>query len=339
MIMETYKILYLNGQDVERLGAADMGQALSDVEEALKLVYKGETIVPEKIAMNFGKRLEDEATSGRINAMPGYIGGSFDMAGIKWIGSNPLNLKYGLPRASAITVLNDPKNKFPICILNGSEISAVRTGAASGVAAKYLARQDAETLMLVGAGYQNTKQLEAIQKCIQSLKYFYVVDIVEATAKAFAETMSKKLNIEVIPLTSILQCDRDPDITVNATSAAVPVMDISVARPGNLHICVGGLDHPELYKKADKIICDDWYQVRHRGSCFLALDALAGKIGDEAIYAKQIGEIICGDKPGRESAKEFIYYKPVGMGILDLAVASRIYRKARAENVGVWLDY
>ena len=253
MIMETYKILYLNGQDVERLGAADMGQALSDVEEALKLVYKGETIVPEKIAMNFGKRLEDEATSGRINAMPGYIGGSFDMAGIKWIGSNPLNLKYGLPRASAITVLNDPKNKFPICILNGSEISAVRTGAASGVAAKYLARQDAETLMLVGAGYQNTKQLEAIQKCIQSLKYFYVVDIVEATAKAFAETMSKKLNIEVIPLTSILQCDRDPDITVNATSAAVPVMDISVARPGNLHICVGGLDHPELYKKADKL--------------------------------------------------------------------------------------
>ena len=339
MKAEISKILYLSGQDVQKLDASNMDLALKDVEEALTLVYKEEAIVPEKIAMNFGKRLEDEAVNGRINAMPGYIGGTFDIAGIKWIGSNPLNIQAGLPRASAITVLNNPQNKFPICIMNGSEISAVRTGASSGVAAKYLARKDAETLMLVGAGFQNTKQLEAIKKSVKSLKYFYVVDIVKETAVKFAESMSAKLDIEVIPLTSIASCDRQPDITVNATSAPVPVMDLSVMGPGHLHICVGGLDHPDLYKKADKIVCDAWNQVRHRASCYLAMDALAGKIDDSAIYAQQIGEIICGDKAGRENDQEKIYYKPVGMGILDLAIAVRIYRKAVKENVGVWLDY
>jgi ornithine cyclodeaminase len=289
--------------------------------------------------MGFGKNIAEESTKGRINAMPSYIGGRFDIAGIKWIGSNPLNLQKGLPRASALTVLNDPDTKFPVCIMNGAEISAVRTGASSGVAAKYLARKKAETLLLVGAGYQNQMQLEAIYAACPSLKYFYVVDIVPEVAQRFAETMEEKLNITITPLTSYDQCDRIPDITVNATSAPVPVMDIAAAHAGGLHICVGGLDHPELYKKADKIVCDSWYQVRHRPVCYMAQDALAGRFDETKIYANEIGQIICGEKPGRETEEEFCYYKPVGMGVLDLAIAVRLYRQAREEGKGIWLPY
>lgn len=113
--------------------------------------------------------------------------------------------------------------------------------------------------------------------------------------------MGEKLGIQITPVTSIQAVDRPADITVNASSAEVPVMDLSVARAGALHICVGGLDHPDLYKKADKIFCDSWHQVRHRGSCYLALDGIAGKVRDEDIYSQEIGEIICGDKPDRES--------------------------------------
>jgi len=134
--MENTKFIYLSGQDIVDLGGCDMKAALEDVEEALKLVHLGECIVPEKTAMGFGKTIADEAVKGRINAMPGYLGGKFDVAGIKWIGSNPLNMSRGLPRASAMTILNDPDTKFPVCVMNGADISAVRTGASSGVAAK-----------------------------------------------------------------------------------------------------------------------------------------------------------------------------------------------------------
>ena len=337
--MDANRILYLSGAEVSELGAGDMWKALEDVEETLRLVYQGDAIVPEKIAMGFGKDFLEEAEKGRINAMPGYLGGRFQIAGIKWIGSNPKNRLRGLPRASSITILNDPDSKFPIFLMNGSEISAVRTGASSGVAAKYLARTDAETLMLVGAGYQNQMQLKAIYCVRPSLRYFYIVDIVREIAERFAHEMGEKLGIHIVPVTSIAQIDRKADITVNASSAQVPVMDISVAKPGSLHICVGGLDHPDLYKKADKIVCDSWEQVRHRGSSYLALDGLAGKVQDKDIYAPEIGAIICGDKPGREREEEFIYYKPVGMGVLDLAIASRIYRQAKEQAVGTWLVY
>lgn len=337
--MDDRKILYLSGNEVSALGAGDMNMALRDVEQALKLVYQRDAIVPEKIAMRFGRSFAEESTKGRINAMPGFLGGSYQMAGIKWIGSNPKNLAKGLPRASCLTVLNDPDSKFPLCVMNGSEISAVRTGASSGVAAKYLARKDPETLLLVGAGYQNRTQLEAIYCACPQLKYFYVVDIVEETAQRFAREMGEKLKIEITPVTSIAQVDRTADISVNASSAPVPVMDLSVARPGSLHICVGGLDHPDLYKKADKIFCDSWAQVRHRGSCYLALDGQSGAVRDEDIYTPEIGAIICGDKPGRESNSEFLYYKPVGMGIMDIAIASRIYRRAKEQKIGTWLAY
>ena len=326
------ELLYLSGKDVAALGAGDMTQALADVEEALKLVHLGQCIVPEKIAMGFGKTVDDEAVMGRINAMPGYLGGRFDMAGIKWIGSNPLNLQKGLPRASALTVLNDPDTKFPVCVLNGAEISAVRTGASSGVAAKYLAKKNAETLLLVGAGYQNMMQLEAIYGNCPT-------DIVPETGAQCAETMGQKLGISITALTAYDQCDRVPDITVNATSAPVSVMDIAAAHPGGLHICVGGLDHPDLYKKADKIVCDSWYQVRHRPVCYMARDALAGKFDESTIYAEEIGEIISGKKPGRESDEEFCYYKPVSIGVLDLAIAARIYRRARETGIGTVLEY
>lgn len=337
--MDSIKLLYLSGDDVSSLGAGDMDLALADVEEALKLVYRGDAIVPEKIAMGFGKSFLEESDKGRINAMPGFLGGNYQMAGIKWIGSNPKNLEKGLPRASSITILNDPDTKFPLCLMNGSEISAMRTGASSGVAAKYLARQGAETLMLVGAGYQNRKQLEAICRACPQLNCFYIVDIVRESAERFADEMGSALGISITPITKIADCGRTPDITVNASSAQVPVMDLSVANPGSLHICVGGLDHPDLYKKADKILCDSWKQVRHRGSCYLAADGLAGKVRDEDIYVQEIGEVLCGDKAGRESNQEFLYYKPVGMGILDIAIASRIYRRAKESGVGTWVNY
>ena len=166
-----------------------------------------------------------------------------------------------------------------------------------------------------------------------------MVDINPEIGKAFCEKMGKKLGITITALTDYTQCHRVPDITVNATSAPVPVMNIAAAHPGGMHVCVGGLDHPDLYKKAHKIVCDSWNQVRHRPVCYMAQDAIAGRFDESKIYAEEVGEIIAGRKPGRESEDEFCYYKPVGMGVLDLAIAVRVYRKALETGAGTFLPY
>ena len=107
--MSNVDILFLNNKDMTDLGAGDMRSALHDVEQAYSLYEKGEAIIPGKVVMRFGDKPEDEHVFGRINCMPGYIGGEYNMAGVKWIGSGPQNYKKGLPRASVIIVLNDPE--------------------------------------------------------------------------------------------------------------------------------------------------------------------------------------------------------------------------------------
>ena len=225
--MQEHTILYLNGAQVAELGAGDMPRALEDVEETFRLVYRGDAIVPEKTAMGFGKDFLEEAEKGRINAMPGFLGGRFQMAGIKWIGSNPKNLLRGLPRASCVTILNDPDTKFPVCVMNGSQISAMRTGASSGVAAKYLARKEARTLMLVGAGYQNRTQLEAIYCTCPQLEHFYVVDIVEEAAMRFAKERGAK--VYAITDSQLSPLAETADITLFARSDMVSFADSLVA--------------------------------------------------------------------------------------------------------------
>ena len=113
---------------MEAVGAGDMQAVMHDVERAYILTEKGDVLAPGKCVMRWGSTPEDENLYGRINAMPGMIGGEYNMAGIKWIGSGPMNYKKGLPRASVTIILNDPETKLPLCIADGTEVSAKRTG-------------------------------------------------------------------------------------------------------------------------------------------------------------------------------------------------------------------
>jgi ornithine cyclodeaminase len=127
--MANVNILFLNNKAMARCGVQDMAAVMEDVKQVYRLTDKGDVIAPGKCMMRWGKTVEDENVLGRINAMPGYIGGEYDMAGIKWIGSGPMNYKKGLPRASVTMILNDPDTKLPVCIADGTEVSTMRTGA------------------------------------------------------------------------------------------------------------------------------------------------------------------------------------------------------------------
>ncbi len=333
-------IRYLTEKDIIELGGADMTKAVHDMERVFVLKEAGDVKLPDKVSMGWGKNVLEEKKFGRINAMPGYLGGEYDMAGIKWIGSNPGNIEKGLPRASAITILNDPTTRFPVAIMNGALISAMRTGAASGVAVKYLSREDSKVAVLIGAGYQCTTQMEATVCVRPGLEEVYVSDLVFERAEKLAAMMSEKLGRQITPIADPREKCRVADIIITVTGAASPVIDADYLNPrGCLYINVGGYECTyDTVRAAGRIVVDNWNAVKHRKAGTVARMADEGLISDDQIYA-DLGRIVNGEKPGRVSPEEIIYYNGVGMGVEDIAIATRVYREAEKRNVGRILPY
>ena len=338
--MSQVNVLFLNNQDMSALGAGDMPSVIHDVERAYALVEQGDVIVPGKLAMRWGKTAEDENVYGRINAMPGYIGGEYDIAGIKWIGSGPQNYKQGLPRASVTIILNDPDTKLPVCIADGTEVSAKRTGASGGVAMKLLARENAEVLMICGAGAQGRTQLEAAVIVRPGLKKVYVYDIRKESSERFVEESKAKYpNLEFVVVETPEQAARESDIIVCVTLADRPFIEADWLKKGCLLMNMADYEvSNDCVKLADKIVVDNWDSIKHRMISTVALMWKDGLVKDEDIYA-QLGEILIDKKKGRESDEEIIYFNAVGMGILDLAVAARCYRLAQEKGLGMSLPY
>lgn len=333
-------LLFLNNADMDRLGAGDMQAAIHDVERAYVLVEQGDVLVPGKCVMRWGSTPEDENVLGRINAMPGYIGGEYNMAGIKWIGSGPQNYKKGLPRASVTVILNDPDTKLPVCVADGTEVSAKRTGASGGVAMKLLARKDAQAMTICGAGAQGRTQLEAALIVRPSIHTVYVYDIRMESSKKFVEEMSAKYpGVEMIAVESPEEGCHKSDIIITVTLANEPIVQAEWIKKGALMLNMADYEFTyDCVKMADKIVVDNWDTIKHRMISTVALMWKDGLIKDEDIYA-QLGQILDGQKSGRDNDDQIIYFNAVGTGILDLAVTTRCYRKALQEGVGTTLAY
>lgn len=338
--MSKVDILFLNNKDMSDLGCGDMTSVIHDVERAYVLTEQGDVLVPGKCVMRWGSTPEDENTLGRINAMPGYIGGEYDMAGIKWIGSGPMNYKKGLPRASVTVILNAPDTKLPVCIADGTEVSAKRTGASGGVAMKLLSRKDASVLTICGAGAQGRTQLEAALIVRPTIKKVYVYDIRMESSQRFVEESSAKYpGVEFIAVESPEQAVRESDITVCVTLANEPIVHSQWLKKGCLLMNLA--DYEVTYdcvKMASKIVVDNWDTIKHRMVSTVAMMWKEGLVKDEDITA-QLGQILAGTKPGRENDDEIIYFNAVGTGILDLAVTTRCYRKALEQGIGTKVPY
>ncbi|MCI6639334.1 MAG: ornithine cyclodeaminase family protein [Pygmaiobacter massiliensis] len=336
----SHEILFLSDKQINSLAADSMPDVIHDVERALTLYAEGECLVPDKAVMRWGTTPEDENVYGRINAMGGYLGGEYNMAGIKWIGSGPMNYKKGLPRASVTVILNDPDTKLPLCISDGTKVSAMRTGAAGGCAVKYLARKDASVMTIIGAGAQSRTQLLAALTVRPSIKTVYINDVFFDRAELFAEEQGKLYpQVKIIPVENPEQACRESDIITTVTLANEPIVHEDWIKKGCLMLNMADFEFTyECVKKASKIVVDTWVGIKHRMISTVALMARDGLIKDEDIHA-QLGDVISGKKPGRENDDEIIYFNAVGMGIEDLAVVTRGYRKALEQGIGTKLAY
>jgi N-[(2S)-2-amino-2-carboxyethyl]-L-glutamate dehydrogenase len=327
------EFIYLSQEDVLATGL-DMAKAISIVEKVLALHDEGKVNLPSKVILDLG-----EIERGRINAMPAHIGGDIEICGMKWIAGFPPNpVKFGIPRAHALIILNDSWTGVPLAIMDGTYISAMRTGAVTGVGAKYLANPDSEVVGLIGCGVQARTQIMAIKAAIPSVRLLKGYDLREEASKQFAQWVSRELGIEAVPVGSAREAVVDSDIIATVTVADEPIVKDAWLKKGSFFAHVGSYQEEEeaVIFNADKVVVDLWHEVLHRGTPLLAKLYNAGKIGEEKIYAN-LGEIIRGKKPGRTNRKERIFFSPLGLGSEDVGVASFVYKEAKRKGIGVSL--
>jgi len=333
-------VLFLNNKAMQSLGVNDMKEAIHDVKRAYMLSEQGDVITPGKCVMPWGKTPEDENAYGRINAMPGYIGGEYNMAGIKWIGSGPMNYKKGLPRASVVVILNDADTKLPVCIADGTEVSTIRTGASGGVAVALLSRMDASVMTICGAGAQAPTQLEAALISRPSLRKVYVYDIKPEHAQRFIDKMHVKYPaIDISMVDDLEAAVKSSDIIDCVTLADAPFIRGAWLKKGSLVMNMADFEVDyDCVKRADKVVVDYWEAIKHRMISTVALMWRDGLFSDSQLHA-QLGQILTSKKPGRENDDEIIYFNAVGAGILDIAVTIRCYKKATQTGAGIKLPY
>lgn len=340
--MKKLEILFLNQKDMKDLNAASVEAALQDVKTVYSFFnWEKETrlTIPDKVVLRFGKTQYDEHKNGRINAMPGRIhGGGYDIAGIKWIGSGPDNKQYGYPRANAIVILNDPVTKLPLCIADGTSVSAARTGACGGVAMELLSRKDSSVFTICGAGVQGRTQLKAATLVRPNIKKVYIYDTFRSASEQFkleVELLYPQIRFEVIKLDGLENSIRESDVVITVTTADIPFIKAGWTKKGALLMNMAGdeMEHGCI-TSADKVIVDFWNSIKHRNS-----SSIAHLVNNNPQYHNfmpnaELGEILNHTKPGRENDNEIIYFNAVGAGVLDLMIVNRCYQQAKKIQKG-----
>jgi ornithine cyclodeaminase/alanine dehydrogenase-like protein (mu-crystallin family) len=221
-------------------------------------------------------------------------------------------------------------------MMDGTHITAMRTGAATAVGAKYLARPPLHSVSLIGAGVQSRFQLRALAKLF-ALEQVFVNDINRPAADRFANEMGAELGISIRVGEDMARlCGAD--LVIAATTAKEPVIRGKWLALGSLVVPLGSYREidAETVQRADKIVVDSLEQATHRGSLaeFLAQHIIA----PADIYA-EIGQIVAGQKPGRTSNDEIIVYQPIGIGSTDVALAFRVYQRAQERKMGTPFEF
>lgn len=319
-------IVVLSAEDVER--ALPMAVAIEAMRTAMARLSAGDCLVPERTHIDLPEH------AGVTLVMPACMPSEGRMS-VKVITLYDRNPAQGLPRIQAVTLLFDATNGVPLAMLEGSTLTAIRTGAGSGVATDLLARADSRRAAIFGAGRQARTQLEAVC-CVRPIVSACVYDPDAVAADRFAREMSAKLGIAVDVAGSPAHALRDADIVCTATVSPAPVFDDADIRPGT-HINAIGSYKPHVQELPAATVARAHVVVDHRAGALtepgdLLIPMAQGLFGPEHV-ALEVGEILLGRKPGRTSEDEITLYKSVGVAVQDLAAASAAL--ARATELGI----
>ena len=321
--------LLLKQSEIENL--ITMKEVVDAVEIAFKAFAERDVQMPPKDYLFFHE--------GDLRIMPCYVR-STEEAGVKCVNVHPKNPQnHNIPTVMAIIELIDPETGFPLAVMDGTWVTDMRTGAAAGVATKYLARPDSETLGIIGAGKQACTQLMALNE-VMNIKKAKVYCRTCSTRTNFAKTASELYGFDVEAVDSVEEAVRDVDVVVTTTPSRKPVIKAEWISPGT-HINAMGADAPtkqELETRLllkSKIVIDSWDQASHSGEINVPVSQKVLKQKD--IHAK-IGEVIIGKKTGRED-DEITVFDSTGLAVQDVVTAGLIYKRAHEQNIGTEFNF
>jgi len=319
------ELLYLSRADVEQVGLG-MTEIVGLVEQVFQEKGEGRTEMPPKPGIH---PMEDAF----IHAMPAYIP-AMHSAGIKWVGGFPANQARGLPYISGLLILNDPETGFPIAVMDCTWITAKRTGAATAVAAKYLARPDSRTLGVLGCGVQGRSNLEALRVVFPDLSQVMAYDVNSQALARYVAEMSAQFDLDVRAVTSPRQAVEGLDLVVTAgpiLKRPHATIQADWLAPGAFASAVDfdSYWHPAALHQLDKLCTDDRAQMDYYRT--------VGYFADLPPIHADLGELVTGRKPGRESPQERTMAMNLGLAIEDMATAVRLYELAKEKRIGVTL--
>lgn len=362
------KFLYLSEPDMIKAGVKNMDQCVEAMEDLLVTLNKGDYVMAGVNHNSHGAQvifpddpqfegMPKNADDRRFMAMPAYLGGKYQMAGMKWYGSNCENKASGLPRSILMMLLNDKDTGAPLALMSANLVSCYRTGAIPGVGAKYLAGKDSETVTIIGPGVMGRTCLLAFLSVCPKITTVKVKGRGQRSLHAFEEFVKKECPQiqQVIVCDSMEEAVKDSDIICVTSTAPVKEIDFpyiaedwvkkgaliclpSAARFDDdflIRRCKKVVDNYKLYEAwAEEFPYPSYEMVQIIGSKFT--DYLhEGRIQREDIV--DIADIINKKHPGRESDDEIIVYSVGGMPVEDIAWGGTVYRNALKEGIGVEL--
>ncbi|UZR93356.1 ornithine cyclodeaminase family protein [Chondrinema litorale] len=318
-------MLLLSKKDIQ--ACIDMKQAIALMKDAFAELSTGEGKVPVRHVLN------NKSTETTALFMPASMPENKSL-GLKVVGMNPQNIDKNLPFINAVILLLDTETGETLALMEASWITALRTGAGSGLATDYLARKDAETVAIFGAGVQARTQLEAVC-AVRNIAKAKVINRTPQKAKAFADEMAEKLKIKVEP--GNVDDLKDADIICTATTAYEPLFQHHQLKAG-VHINAVGAYSPKMSEIPVETITASKLVIDRKDACLheagdIVKTIQAGLITEDDLNC-ELGEIAAGKKAGRVNDQEITVFKSVGSAAQDLVVARYIYKKALMLNLG-----
>ena len=323
-------LTFLSQEDLVNVGLLDFKLAQRAVEKGLVWHSTGKSR-SGKVAL-----VLDLPEEWKFNGLVA-VNGSY--SAMKYVGSRTTNKAIGLPRTIATIVLADKSTGVPLAMMEGAAISAIRTGCYAAVGLRYLGHQDRpNNVGIIGSSVMAKASLQAmVENYGQMIGDVFVYSKTRENREAFAKEASERFGIEVYALDNSRDVVRNSDVSITAITRddEILVRDDD-AREGATHIHIGGWGIDQKYTvraaKEGKSYCDDWCAIKKRRELILSKAFYEDKISEKDIYG-DIGSVINGSLPGREGL-EPIHFYTVGLGELDLVMASELYEKAKEKGIG-----
>lgn len=359
------EFLYLSEADTIAAGVLDAKKCVDNAEEVFKLLSQGDYLMggPNHNSHGLGIVFPKETPfpnmpvagpDRRFVAMPAYLGGRFDICGQKWYGSNAANPSKGLPRSVLTVTLNDKDTGEPLAFMSANLLSAARTGAVPGVAARHLARKDSKVCAVLGCGPINKSCFRSIASQLPSLEKVFCFDLFEEKSKDFAAWAEKETGIKGEGVTDLELALKNADVVTVAASRLKPlILKDEWIKKGCTVLISGSVQFDDSYWTSTKLIYDN---VRlHEAYVQEAVESGDKKAGYAAVIggpiytliddgklpalkdSTSIGDVILKTRPGRESDDERVTFVACGMATFDVGLGYDLWKTALEKGIGTKL--